>query len=140
MVQPPDAWLRDRGLTAETAADDWPEAYLGDGVAMHSTNTDVSLDGLATAEAKVRIGEWLESIGAGAPAVTYKLRDWLFSRQRYWGEPFPIVHDVDGNPHALPDAMLPVELPETDSFSPRTFDPDDEFSDPESRSTGWTTG
>jgi leucyl-tRNA synthetase len=56
----------------------------------------------------------------------------LFSRQRYWGEPFPIVYDVDGHPHALPDDMLPVLLPETESFSPRTFDADDEFSDPES--------
>ena len=78
--------------------------------------------------------------GAGEATITYKLRDWLFSRQRYWGEPFPIVYDVDGNPHALPDEMLPVELPETDSFSPRTFDPDDEFSNPESpldRLTDW---
>ena len=56
----------------------------------------------------------------------------MFSRQRYWGEPFPIVYDEDGRPHALPDEMLPVELPDTDSFSPRTFDADDEFSNPES--------
>ncbi|NBV74370.1 MAG: leucine--tRNA ligase, partial [Actinobacteria bacterium] len=70
--------------------------------------------------------------GHGEATVTYKLRDWLFSRQRYWGEPFPVVYDDDGNPHTLPDEMLPVLLPETDSFSPRTFDADDEFSDPES--------
>jgi leucyl-tRNA synthetase len=78
--------------------------------------------------------------GAGTATVNYKLRDWLFSRQRYWGEPFPIVYDVDGRPHTLPDDMLPVLLPETESFSPRTFDADDEFSDPESPSTAWATG
>ena len=70
--------------------------------------------------------------GHGEGTITYKLRDWLFSRQRYWGEPFPIVYDEHGHPHRLPDEQLPVELPETDSFSPRTFDPDDEFSEPES--------
>ena len=83
---------------------------------------------------------WLEANGVGEATITYKLRDWLFSRQRYWGEPFPIVYDVDGHPHALPDDMLPLLLPETDSFSPRTFDPDDEHSEPESpldRLTEW---
>ena len=83
---------------------------------------------------------WLEANGAGHGTINYKLRDWLFSRQRYWGEPFPIVYDADGHPHSVPDHMLPVALPETDSFSPRTFDADDEFSNPESpldRLTDW---
>ncbi len=75
---------------------------------------------------------WLEAHDAGNATINYKLRDWLFSRQRYWGEPFPIVYDVDGHPHTLPDEMLPVLLPETESFSPRTFDADDAFSNPES--------
>ncbi|RAG72764.1 leucine--tRNA ligase, partial [Burkholderia multivorans] len=57
--------------------------------------------------------------------------DWLFSRQRYWGEPFPIVYDETGTPIALPDEMLPVELPEVDNFAPRTFAPDDADSQPE---------
>ena len=64
----------------------------------------------------------------------------MFSRQRYWGEPFPIVYDADGNPHTIPEDMLPVLLPETESFAPRTFDPDDAASDPESplgRLTDW---
>ena len=91
------------------------------------------LNGLADiAEAKRRTNEWLEAHGGGAATVNYKLRDWLFSRQRYWGEPFPIVYDESGRAHTLPDEMLPLELPPTDSFSPRTFDPDDAMSNPES--------
>ena len=84
--------------------------------------------------------EWLEAHGAGRGAVTYRLRDWLFRRQRYWGEPFPIVYDETGLPIALPDSMLPVELPETDDFSPKSFPPDDADSTPEpplGRLTDW---
>jgi leucyl-tRNA synthetase len=125
VVRPPDGWLRDRGVSVDTPADEWPEAYVGDGVAMNSASGDVSLDGLATADAKQRIGEWLESVGRGAPAVTYKLRDWLFSRQRYWGEPFPILYDADDLPVAVPESMLPVELPEISDFEPRILADDD---------------
>ena len=73
---------------------------------------------------------------AAAPrTVTYKLRDWLFSRQRYWGEPFPIVYDEAGCPIPLPESMLPVELPEVDDYSPETFDPT--TTSPASRSRRW---
>ncbi|MFY1699195.1 MULTISPECIES: leucine--tRNA ligase [unclassified Solwaraspora] len=112
------------------------KAYTGDGPAMNSD----FLDGLAVTEAKERIIAWLEAGGHGRGAVTYRLRDWLFSRQRYWGEPFPIVYDETGLPIPLPESMLPLELPEVDDFSPRTFDPDDAGSDPEtplSRATEW---
>ena len=125
VVQPPDGWLRDRGLEADTPADQWPEAYLGDGVSVNSSSGEVSLDGSPTAEAKQRIAWWLESVGRGAPAVTYKLRDWLFSRQRYWGEPFPIVYDDHDRPIAIPESMLPVELPEMADFEPRILADDD---------------
>jgi leucyl-tRNA synthetase len=125
VVQPPAGWLRDRGVSVDTPADAWPEAYTGDGVNVNSANADVSLDGLATAEAKARIASWLEETGAGAPAVTYKLRDWLFSRQRYWGEPFPIVYDDLDRPVALPESLLPVELPEITDFEPRILADDD---------------
>ena len=85
----------------------------------------------AIAEAKAAIIDWLEpSTGAGEGTVTYRLRDWLFSRQRYWGEPFPIVYDEHDLPVALPESMLPVELPEVDDYSPRTFDADDDDADP----------
>ncbi|MCX6936228.1 MAG: class I tRNA ligase family protein, partial [Verrucomicrobia bacterium] len=70
--------------------------------------------------------------GCGEGTINFKLRDWLFSRQRYWGEPFPIVYDAEGRAHTIPDSMLPLELPPTDSFSPRTFDADDAMSNPES--------
>jgi len=118
------------------------KAYTGEGPAINSARPegDLDLNGLGVAEAKARVIEWLEATGNGSGAVTYRLRDWLFSRQRYWGEPFPIVYDADGNPHALPESMLPVELPEVDDFSPRTFDPDDAESDPEtplSRAKEW---
>jgi leucyl-tRNA synthetase len=117
------------------------KAYLGEGPAINSSHPDtLSLDGLGIADAKAKIIEWLEAIGAGQGAVTYRLRDWLFSRQRYWGEPFPIVYDETGLPVALPEAMLPVELPEIDDFSPKTFDPDDAHSSPEtplSRKREW---
>ena len=131
--QPPD-----RTLDSAT----WDEAFVGDAPYVNSSNGILDLNGITSvAEGKRLTNEWLEANGHGAAAITYKLRDWLFSRQRYWGEPFPIVYDLDGNPHGLPDSELPLVLPETDSFSPRTFDPDDEFSNPESpldRLEWWT--
>jgi leucyl-tRNA synthetase len=117
------------------------KAYLGEGPAINSTAPDgFSLDGLGVEAAKEKIIQWLEANGAGEGAVTYRLRDWLFSRQRYWGEPFPIVYDGTGLPIALPESMLPVELPEIEDFSPKTFDPDDADTSPEtplSRAKEW---
>ncbi|WBB94987.1 leucine--tRNA ligase [Solwaraspora sp. WMMA2080] len=122
--------------TVTPPADFTGKAYTGDGPAMNSD----FLNGLGVTEAKERIIAWLEAGGHGRGAVTYRLRDWLFSRQRYWGEPFPIVYDETGLPIPLPEEMLPLELPEIDDFSPRTFDPDDAASDPEtplSRAADW---
>ncbi|MDQ3406046.1 MAG: leucine--tRNA ligase [Actinomycetota bacterium] len=112
------------------------DAYTGDGPAINSA----FLNGMGIAEAKQTMIDWLTEHGHGRGTVQYKLRDWLFSRQRYWGEPFPIVYDEDGNPVALPESMLPIELPEVDDYSPRTFDPDDadtKPSPPLSRATDW---
>jgi leucyl-tRNA synthetase len=125
-VQPPEGWEG--------------EAYTGQGPAINSANDEVSLNGLGITEAKQRIIEWLAERGAGQGTVSYRLRDWLFSRQRYWGEPFPIVYDEDGVPHSVPTSMLPVELPEVEDYSPRTFEPDDADSRPEtplSRNRDW---
>jgi leucyl-tRNA synthetase len=105
--------------------------FAGDGVAVNSANDEVSLDGLPVEEAKTAIIEWMEANGLGTGTTTYRLRDWLFSRQRYWGEPFPIVYDEAGQAIGLPDDMLPVDLPEVPDYSPRTFDPDDADSEPE---------
>jgi leucyl-tRNA synthetase len=118
------------------------KAYVGEGPAINSANPSIglSLDGLGVADAKARIIEWLEESGYGEGATTYRLRDWLFSRQRYWGEPFPIVYDETGLPIGLPESMLPVELPDVAEFSPRTFDPDDADTSPEtplSRAGDW---
>lgn len=118
------------------------KAYTGEGAAINSAVPERGLDlnGLAVAEAKARTIAWLEAEGHGSGAVTYRLRDWLFSRQRYWGEPFPIVYDETGAAIALPEELLPVELPEVDDFSPRTFDPADAESNPEtplSRRRDW---
>ena len=106
-------------------------AYTGDGPTINSANSEISLDGLEQEEAKARITSWLADRGHARPTVTYRLRDWLFSRQRYWGEPFPVVYDADGRPVAIPDELLPVELPEVPDFSPRTYAEDDAASTPE---------
>ncbi|GAA0656656.1 leucine--tRNA ligase [Streptomyces thermocarboxydovorans] len=133
VVEPTDG----RGTDPAT----WDDAFVShDAKIVNSSGEDISLDGLNVTEAKARITEWLESRGYGEGTVNYRLRDWLFSRQRYWGEPFPIVYDEDGIAHALPESMLPLELPEVDDYSPRTFDPDDADTQPEtplSRNEEW---
>jgi len=87
------------------------------GVCVNSANDHVSLNGLKVPEAKERIIAWLESSSLGKKSIQYKLRDWLFSRQRYWGEPFPVIH-VDGQPKPLPEDVLPITLPEVDRYEP----------------------
>jgi leucyl-tRNA synthetase len=132
VVTPPEGWADD--------AESWDEAWVGDGVGVNSANDEVSLDGLPVAEAKAAITAWLEGKDLGRGTVSYKLRDWLFSRQRYWGEPFPIVYDEHDLPVALPEDELPVLLPEVDDYSPRTFPEDDVTSEPEpplGRATDW---
>ena len=100
------------------------DAYLGPGPAINSG----FLDGLGIDEAKKRIIQWLEINGHGEGTITYKLRDWLFSRQRYWGEPIPILHGPNGELKAVPEAELPLELPEVDDYRPSASN--DEHAEP----------
>ncbi|MFF9014877.1 leucine--tRNA ligase [Streptomyces sp. NPDC014870] len=133
VVEPSD----DRGT--DPAA--WDDAFASyEAKLVNSANDEISLDGLGVVEAKAKITAWLADRGIGEGTVNFRLRDWLFSRQRYWGEPFPIVYDEDGVAHPLPESMLPLELPEVDDYSPRTFDPDDADTQPEtplSRNEDW---
>ncbi len=111
-------------------------AFTGDGPAVNSG----FLDGLRVDAAKARVLHWLEAEGVGSRRVTYKLRDWLFSRQRYWGEPFPIIYDETALPIGVPTSMLPVELPAIDDFMPKTSDDPDALPEPPlARATAWTT-
>ncbi|MFJ6125231.1 leucine--tRNA ligase [Streptomyces griseoviridis] len=133
IVEPTD------GRGTDTAT--WENAFGShDAKIINSANDEISLDGLPVPEAKARITDWLAGRGIGEGTVNFRLRDWLFSRQRYWGEPFPIVYDEDGIAHALPESMLPLELPEVEDYSPRTFDADDADTQPEtplSRNEDW---
>ncbi|MET7310672.1 MULTISPECIES: leucine--tRNA ligase [unclassified Streptomyces] len=133
VVEPSD----DRGTDPST----WDDAFASyEAKLVNSASDEISLDGLGVVEAKAKITAWLQAKGLGEGTVNFRLRDWLFSRQRYWGEPFPIVYDEDGIAHSLPESMLPLELPEVDDYSPRTFDPDDADTQPEtplSRNADW---
>lgn len=91
----------------------------------------LDLDGLSATDGGKQVIGWLEAHHIGKGSTSYRLRDWLFSRQRYWGEPFPIVYDEDDVPHLLPDSMLPVKLPDIPDYKPTTFDPEDADSTPQ---------
>jgi leucyl-tRNA synthetase len=116
VVRPPDDWLK----KTDSTLDNLTEAYIDEGIAINSGE----FDGLPTGEFKKKITAWLEERERGQGKVNYKLRDWLFSRQRYWGEPFPILHEVDaqGNPtgvvRTVPVEELPLCLPELEDYKP----------------------
>ncbi|MGD2169536.1 MAG: leucine--tRNA ligase [Chlamydiota bacterium] len=89
-----------------------------DGTVIHSSHKDLDLNGLSMKEAKTKMTEWLENHDAGKKTINYKLRDWLFSRQRYWGEPIPILHFEDGSKRALELDELPLTPPSIEDYMP----------------------
>jgi leucyl-tRNA synthetase len=107
VVEPLDQKIKDQVSKGELC-------FCGSGVAVNSGK----FSGMKTAEFKAAVTEWLENEGLGKRAVNYKLRDWLFSRQRYWGEPFPVIHAEDGEVVGLDESELPLKLPEVDSYEP----------------------
>jgi leucyl-tRNA synthetase len=107
VVEPPDAKLAELVKQSKLC-------FIGDGKAINSGQ----FNGLSTAEFKEKITQWLAQKGLGKKAINYKLRDWLFSRQRYWGEPFPILHTEDGRVIGLREQDLPLELPEVEKYTP----------------------
>jgi hypothetical protein len=119
------------------------EAFVEDAPHINSANSEgLDINGLFNADAIAQAIDWLVAQGKGAEKIQYKLRDWLFARQRYWGEPFPVVYDSDGIPHGLPESMLPVELPEVEDYKPVSFDPEDADSEPHpplAKATDWVT-
>jgi leucyl-tRNA synthetase len=107
VVEPPDAQQAELVKQGKLC-------FVGDGKAINSGQ----FNGLSTVEFKEKITQWLSQRGLGRKAVNYKLRDWLFSRQRYWGEPFPILHTKDGRVVGLQEQDLPLELPQVEEYTP----------------------
>jgi leucyl-tRNA synthetase len=116
---------------------DW-RGFCDEGTAVNSAGSEINLNGLPTVAAKKKITEWLEAKGLGKKTINYKLRDWLFSRQRYWGEPFPIIwrRDADGTlfHEALPESALPLLPPTLEDYKPTA-----EGQPPLARAKEWVT-
>lgn len=131
VVMPPQEWLAQHRIDKESyvaSPETLSEAFVEYGHACHSQGSGIDLDGQPTNEAKKNMIAYLEAQGLGISKVSYKLRDWLFSRQRYWGEPFPILHGAHGKLRAVDEADLPVTLPPLKDFRPQVLE--DQNQDP----------
>ena len=119
VLQPPREWFTARGLPPDSPPATWPEAFVSEGSYLDLGVPGLNCAGLGKQACIAAAISWLESAGTGHRQRSYRLRDWLFSRQRYWGEPFPIVYDEHGLPIALPEGELPVVLPDLADFRPQ---------------------
>ncbi|HEV2374782.1 MAG TPA: class I tRNA ligase family protein [Streptosporangiaceae bacterium] len=126
VLQPDTGWFEETGTDPQAPVTQWQTAFTGDGAYLAMPGPD--LVGLTKQQGVEAAAQWLAGRGEGQQTRSYRLRDWLFSRQRYWGEPFPIVYGDDGLPIALPEDMLPVRLPEMTDFRPAPAG--DDTSDP----------
>ncbi|XP_024988281.1 leucine--tRNA ligase, chloroplastic/mitochondrial isoform X2 [Cynara cardunculus var. scolymus] len=122
-------------VTSDERSDDFEKPYAGEGDVINSSSSTsgLNINGLRSKEAAAKVIEWVERTGNGNRKVNYKLRDWLFARQRYWGEPIPVVFlDDNGEIVPIPETELPLTLPELDDFTPTgTGDP------PLSKAVSW---
>ncbi|MGZ3336634.1 MAG: leucine--tRNA ligase [Isosphaeraceae bacterium] len=131
VVMPPDQWLKSHRRAADDERDvnrlradfvanpgSFTESFCDEGLSIQSWNADFDISSQPTALAKKIITDWLAEQGLGRRSVNYRLRDWLFSRQRYWGEPFPIVLDARDRVRPVAESELPVLLPGLDDFKP----------------------
>ena len=117
ILKPSEKDCQEAGLALQDVVEG-RACWSGEGTLFNSANAEMSINDLPVPEAKEKISNWLESKGIGKPTVNFKLRDWLFSRQRYWGEPFPLVHHPDGSVTLVPEEELPVLLPELEDYKP----------------------
>jgi len=98
------------------------QAFGGPGVAVNSSSAELSINGQTTPLAIETVVNWLDATSRGGRRINFKLRDWVFSRQRYWGEPFPIVYDESGRAYPLTEKALPVKLPQLADYTPAESD------------------
>ncbi|MCB0996216.1 MAG: leucine--tRNA ligase [Acidimicrobiales bacterium] len=118
VVHPPAEWFEANGIVVDAPIADWPCAFTGEGLAVSSANADLDLNGRAKADAIDAAIAWLAEQGVGEPKVNYRLRDWLLSRQRFWGCPIPVVYCGDCGVQPVADDELPVVAPDDVEFTP----------------------